>query len=442
MGISRSENVLTKQERIALLAKQSPTMCFTSLNHHVDLEWLREAFLRTRKDGAAGVDGQTWADYAVELDKNLASLLDRAKSGNYFAPPVRRVHIPKGTGSETRPIGIPCLEDKVLQRAVVMLLEPIYEQDFLDCSYGFRPKRSQHQGVSTLWNQVNAVGGGWILEIDIRKFFDTLDKAKLSELIEQRVGDGVIKRLIGKWLNAGVFESGSISYSESGSPQGGVISPLISNVYLHHVLDLWFERDVKPALKGKASIVRFADDAVLCFSNEEDVHRVMAVLPKRFAKYGLNLHPDKTRIVPFCRPKVKPTDLKRSERPGTFDFLGFTHYWGASRKGGWVVKRKTAANRLARAITKIAKWCRENRHWSISEQHKILSSKLRGHYQYYGITGNLVALRNFRQATTLTWKKWLERRSQRGRMPWEKFQLVLKRYPLPEAWIPHSIYIT
>jgi group II intron reverse transcriptase/maturase len=379
----------------------------------------------------------------VDLEQNLADLLERAKSGSYFAPPVRRVHIPKGPGSgETRPIGIPCLEDKVLQRAAVMLLEPLFEQDFLDCSYGFRPKRSQHQALAALWNQVMAVGGGWILEIDIRQFFDTMDKTVLRELIEQRVGDGVIKRLIGKWLNAGVFEGGNISYPESGSPQGGVISPLASNVYLHTVLDLWFERDVKPVLKGRASMVRFADDAALVFSCEEDARRVLAVLPKRFEKFGLTLHPDKTRLVPFNRPTVSFNGLARADKPGTFDFLGFTHYWGKTRKGGWIVKRKTMRSRLTRAIKTIARWCRENRHEPIKEQQKILSTKLRGHYQYYGITGNAKALSAFRFATERVWHKWLERRSQRGKMNWPKFAAILKRFPLPKVVVPHSVYIT
>lgn len=435
MGIPRSSTVLTKQERIAMLAKQSPEMCFTSLNHHIDLDWLREAFRQTRKDGAVGIDDQTWAGYEVGLDANLASLLTRAKSGSYFAPPVRRAYIPKGNG-ETRPIGIPCLEDKVLQRAVVMLLEPIYEQDFLDCSYGFRPKRSQHMAISALWNQISSTGGGWVLEIDIRKFFDTLDKAKLRELIEQRVGDGVIKRLIGKWLNAGVMESGSVTFSESGSPQGGVISPLASNVYLHYVLDQWFETEVKPILRGRASMVRFADDAVLVFTNETDARSVMAALHKRFGKYGLSLHPDKTRITSFCRPR------EHHEEPETFDFLGFTHYWGESHQGRLVLKRKTAKDRQARAIKKISEWCREHRHFSLPEQHKELSSKLRGHYQYYGVTGNMRCLQNFRSIASRTWRKWLSRRSQRACMPWSKFNLLLKRYSLPKAWLPHSVFIT
>ena len=301
-GASEPDPVSTKRQRIAELAKQSPRMGFTSLNHHLDLIWLVEAYNRTRKDGAPGVDGQTAEDYGRCLLDNLESLLDRAKSGTYWAPPVRRVRIPKGTGTETRPLGIPTLEDKVLQRAVVLALEPIYEQDFLPCSYGFRPGRSAHQALQALWQQVMAPGGCWLVEVDIRKFFDTLDHAHLRTLLQQRVRDGVLLRLIDKWLQAGVLEGGELTYPEAGTPQGGVISPLLANVYLHYVLDEWFAQVVKPRLKGRAFLVRYADDFVMGFACEEDARRVLDVLPKRFGKYGLTIHPDKTRLLPFVRP--------------------------------------------------------------------------------------------------------------------------------------------
>ena len=254
-------SVSTKQQRIAEMAKRSPQMGFTSLAHLMDIAWLEAAFHRTRKDGAPGVDGQTWDDYAKNLEGNLQSLLDRAKSGTYRAPPVRRVHIPKaGSSTEFRPIGIPTLEDKVLQRAVVMLLEPIYEQDFDVGSYGFRPGRSAHQALEALRKQTMASGGGWILEVDIRKFFDTLDHAHLRAFLHHRVRDGVLKRLIGKWLKAGVMEKGNVSYPDSGSPQGGVISPLLANVFLHYVLDMWFREEVQPRLRGRTHLIRYADD--------------------------------------------------------------------------------------------------------------------------------------------------------------------------------------
>jgi group II intron reverse transcriptase/maturase len=439
-----SMSVLTKQQRIAELARRSPQMGFTSLAYLMDIDWLREAFLRTRKDGAPGVDGQTWAEYANHLEANLQSLLDRAKSGTYRAPPVRRVHIPKaGSTTETRPIGIPTVEDKILQRAVVMLLEPIYEQDFDAGSYGFRPGRSAHDALEDLWKRTMDNAGGWILEVDIRKFFDTLDHAHLREFLKLRVRDGVLRRLIGKWLKAGVLEAGSISYPESGSPQGGVISPLLANVFLHYVLDAWFRLEVQPRLRGRAHLIRYADDFVILFRYEDDARRVLEVLPKRFGKFGLTLHPDKTRLVSFRRPPAIGPDTKSGPegRPGTFDLLGFTHYWGQTRKGGWAVKRKTASKRLSRAVRSIAEWCRQQRHRPIREQHAVLSQKVRGHYAYYGITGNARALAWYLCAVHRAWRRWLDRRNRRREMTWARFNRLLERYPLPPPRIVHS-YVT
>jgi RNA-directed DNA polymerase len=439
-GASKPTTVSTRQQRIAELAKQSPEMGFTSLAHHIDLVWLIAAYQRTRKDGAVGVDGQTADAYAEHLVDNLQSLLDRAKSGTYRAPPVRRAYIPKGTGSETRPLGIPTFEDKVLQRAVVMVLEAVYEQDFRDCSYGYRPGRSAHQALDTLWRQTMATGGGWVVEVDIRKFFDTLDHAHLRDLLQRRIRDGVLLRLIGKWLNAGVLEEGNLTFPEAGSPQGGVISPLLANIYLHYVLDVWFEEQVKPCLQGRAFLIRYADDFVMGFTCEEDARRVLAVLPKRFAKYGLTVHPEKTRLVPF-RPPAGPNRPAPAagSRPGTFDLLGFTHYWARSRKGNWVVKRRTATDRLRRAVRMIAQWCRRYCHEPLAWQHRVLGQKLRGHFAYYGITGNGEALRRFRDAVTRTWRSWLSRRSWHGARSWVAFQRLLKCYPLPAAVVVHSV---
>jgi group II intron reverse transcriptase/maturase len=433
--------VSTRCQRIAELAKQAPQMGFTSLNHHLSRRWLYEAFQRTRRDGATGVDGQTAADFEADLPGNLQALLEGAKSGTYRASPVRRVYIPKGTGPETRPLGIPTLADKVLQRAVVMLLEPIYEQDFLDCSYGFRPGRSAHQALDALWRQTTGMGGCWIVEVDIRKFFDTLDHAHLRGFLQRRVRDGVVLRLIGKWLNAGVLEDGAWMAAEAGTPQGGVISPLLANIYLHYVLDVWFEQQVKPRLKGRAFLVRYADDFVMGFACEEDARRVRDVLPKRFGKYGLTLHPDKTRLVRCQRPVGLPSGTTpRESRPGTFDLLGFTHYWGRSRRGHWVMKRKTATSRFSRALGRIAEWCRQFRHRPIPEQHRTLGQKLRGHFAYYGITGNCAALQRFRYEVTRVWRTWLSRRHRRGRVSWEQFSDLLARWPLPPAVVVHSVY--
>lgn len=432
-------SVFTKQQRIAELAKRSPQMAFTSLAYLMDIEWLRAAFQRTRKDGAPGVDGQTWVQYAQNLEANLQSLLDRAKSGTYRAPPVRRVHIPKaGSSTETRPIGIPTLEDKVLQRAVVMLLEPIYEQDFYPCSYGFRPGRSAHQALADLWQQTMNVGGGWILEVDIRKFFDTLDHAHLRTFFRRRVLDGVLLRLIGKWLHAGVMEDGSVSYPEAGSPQGGVISPLAANLFLHYVLDQWFAQEVQPRLRGRAHLVRYADDFVILFTHEDDARRVHAVLPQRFGKFGLTLHPEKTRLIPFQHPRRKTRDDGDRDGPGTFALLGFTHSWGQGWKGTWAVMRKTASNRLTRAVRSIAQWCRSHRHRPLREQHAKLCQKVRGHYAYYGITGNARALRGFLLAVQRAWRKWLDRRNRRRAMDWKCFARLLQHYPLPPPRIVHS----
>jgi RNA-directed DNA polymerase len=425
-----SELVSTRQRRIAQLAKQMPDRGLTSLNQHLDLAWLREAYRRTRKDGATGIDGQTAADYEKDLEGNLRSLLERAKSGTYHAPPVRRVHIPKGTGGATRPIGIPTLADKVLQRAVAMLLEPIYEHDFCDCSYGFRPRRSAHDALDSLSKQTMWSGVSCILDVDISKFFDTLVHAHLRTFLQQRIRDGVVLRLIGKWLNAGVLEDGAVTHPEAGSPQGGVISPLLANVYLHYVLDEWFAREVRPRLRGRAYMVRYADDFVIGLTDDEDARRVLAVLPKRFGKYGLTIHPDKTRLVPFRKPQGerKPPD---KDDPGTFDFLGFTHFWARSRKGNWCLKRKTAASRFTRAIKTITQWCRQHRHDPIAVQHKTLCQKLRGHAGYYGIVGNSPALSRFYHEVLRIWRKWLTRRRRAWRVSWDWFRRLLARYPMP-----------
>jgi RNA-directed DNA polymerase len=438
-GTSRPITMSPGQQRIVELAKQAPTMSFTTLAHHIDVQWLHTAYLRTRPDGATGVDGQTAEDYAVNLLSNLQGLLDRAKSGTYRAPPVRRVYIPKGTGNETRPIGIPTFEDKVLQRAVVMALEPIYEQDFLDCSYGFRPGRSAHQALQALWQQLMKMQGGWVVEVDIRRFFDTLDHAWLRELLQRRVRDGVLTRLIGKWLNAGVLEDGSITTADAGTPQGGVISPLLANIYLHYVLDEWFEQEVKPRLRGRAFLIRYADDFVMAFACEEDAKRVLEVLPKRFEKYGLTLHPDKTRLVPFVRPSERSDSDGEGPQSGSFELLGFTHYWGRSWRGAWVVKRKTASSRFSRAVTKIAQWCRINRHEPITDQHRALRQKLQGHDAYYGLTGNYRMLDRLRRVVERIWQKWLARRGA-GSLIWERFGQLLERFPLPAARVVHSVY--
>jgi group II intron reverse transcriptase/maturase len=429
-------SVSTKLQRIAELARESPGMAFTTLAHHVDIEFLREAYGLTRKDGAVGVDGQTAEAYAADLEGNLRGLLDRFKSGSYYAPPVRRVYIPKGDGGKTRPIGIPTFEDKVLQRAVAMVVEAVYEQDFLDCSYGFRPGRSAHQALEALWRGTMKMNGGWVVEVDIRSFFDTLEPSHLRAFLDRRVRDGVLRRSIDKWLKAGVLEEGRVTRPEAGTPQGGVISPLLANIYLHEVMDRWFRDEVQPRLAGGSFMVRYADDFLVVCEREDDARRVLEVLPKRFGKYGLELHPEKTRLVRFGRPKSEDDE----PGPGSFDFLGFTHHWGKSRAGKWVVKRKTAGSRLSRALKAVRTWLRSHRHMKVAEQHRMLSRKLQGHYAYYGITGNARALGSFLLQVKREWKKWLSRRSQRAALTWERFDQILSRYRLPPIRVVHSIY--
>jgi len=443
-GTPSPKTVSTKRERIAQLAKQMPGEALTSLSHHIDIEWLKEAYRRTRKDGAVGVDGQTAEEYAANLEDNLQSLLDRAKSGDHYrAPAVRRVHIPKGDGSETRPIGIPTFEDKVLQRAAVMALEPVFEQDFLDCSYGFRPRRGAHDALDALWKHTMAMGGGWVLEADVEGFFDAVDHSLLREMFCRRVRDGVLVRLIGKWLKAGVLEEGCVYHPESGTPQGGVISPLLANIYLHEVLDVWFEQQVLPRLRGRAHLVRYADDFVLVFETKAEASRVLDVLPKRFGKYGLRLHPEKTRLVRFTKPRggPRPPGSDR-DHPGSFELLGFRHFWGRSRKGKWVVKRKTASSRVSRTMRRISSWCRVNRHLPIADQHRMLSAKLRGHDAYYGITGNYRMLSLLRYQVARVWRKWLSRRSRKAMLDWVRMHALLRRHPLPPARVVHSVLRT
>lgn len=427
------DTISTRQHKIAALARIEPGLRLNTLAHHIDLTWLHQAWQRIRKGGATGVDGVTVRAYEADLHNNLSDLLERFKSGRYRAPAVKRVHIPKaGRADATRPIGIPTLEDKLLQRAVAMVLEPVYEQDFLSCSYGFRPGRSAHQALEALWKGLMDQGGGWIIDLDIQGFFDSVDHAQLRGIIESRVGDGVIRRALGKWLKAGVMEAGAVHYPASGTPQGGVISPLLANIYLHEVLDDWFAHTVKPRLSGRAFMVRYADDAVLAFANEDDARRVMAVLDKRLAKYGLTLHPDKTRLVDFRRPP--------NGTGGSFDVLGFRHYWGTSRRGRPVVQRKTAPDRMSRSLHAVGQWCKTHRHWPVRDQQRVLARKLIGHNAYFGITGNGKALARFHREVGRRWRYWLARRSRKAAMPWARFRRLLAHYPLPPPRVVHSVY--
>jgi RNA-directed DNA polymerase len=430
-------SVSTKQERIAELARLNPAMAFISLNHYVDYEWVRYAYECTRKDGAVGIDEQTAEGYATNVEQNLLSLLDRMKSGRYIAPAVRRCYIPKGDGKGQRGLGIPCFEDKVAQRAIVMLLEPIYEHDFHDCSYGSRPGRSAHQALDAVKSGIMERDGRWVLDVDVRKYFDSIDKTKLREFLARRVTDGVVRRLIDKWLKAGVMEEGVWHCPETGVPQGGVISPCLANVFLHYVLDEWFIAEVQPRLRGSGTLVRYCDDFVMLFAREDDARRVMAVLAKRFDKYGLQLHPDKTRMVDFRAGRHPPHDGGGSAMATSFNFLGFTHVWGKSKRGKAVMRQQTAKDRLARAIKAINEKCRRIRCQLLRDQHQCLSRLLKGHFAYFGLSGNYKQLANLRYQAERSWRKWLSRRSAERSMPWATFQKILACFPMPRPTIRH-----
>ena len=429
-------NVSTKQQRIAELARSDPARAFVSLNAQLDLDWLREAYDRTRKSGAVGVDGQTAQQYAADLEANLADLLDRMKSGRYRAPPVRRVKIPKaGSRTETRPLGIPTFEDKVAQRAIVMLLEPIYEQDFLPCSYGFRPGRSAHHALRELREGLMTKGQRWVLDVDVSKYFDTIDHGHLRRFLDRRVVDGVVRRLIDKWLAAGVLDGEQLSRSPEGTPQGGVISPLIANVYLHYVLDEWFHESVVPLMKERVTLVRYADDFVLGFEDFLDSQRVLRVLGKRFGRFGLALHPTKTRLVDFRFRR--PQGVHPKATGTSFDFLGFTHVWGKSQRGKPVIFQHTAKDRYRRTLRAFSVFCRRVRHDPLPEQHAALSRRLLGHYAYFGITGNARRIRWLHHEVERIWMKWLTRRTRGLGRTWDRLARVRRDFALPQPRIVH-----
>jgi group II intron reverse transcriptase/maturase len=420
--------MFTDINRIAELAKEDPKRQFSSIAHLITVAKLYEAFRGLRKNASAGIDGVTYQQYETNAEENIRQLHQRLKEGKYRAQPLRRVYIPKEDGKQ-RPISIPVLEDKIVQKAVVDLLNAIYEQDFLDCSYGFRPKRGQHQALDEVGRIICTRPIGWILEIDIRSYFDSIVRSALVEMIEKRVIDGSVLRLIGKWIKVGVIEDGRLLVSEAGTGQGQPISPLLANIFLHYILDEWFENEVKPRLKGEAYEVRFADDAILCFQHKEDAEKVLAVLPKRFEKYGLTLHPEKTRLLEFGRYAARNA-RKQGKKPATFNFLGFVHICARSRQGRFTVHVKTIAKRLGRGLKAVWEWCKRHRHDAVNEQQKTLNAKLRGHYQYYGRRTNYRATRQFYQRVCCIWREWLSRRTRGKQLTWERFAEILRQHPL------------
>jgi RNA-directed DNA polymerase len=419
--------VSTKLLRVMERAKRDPEVRFTSLAHLIDEDALVSAYRRLRKKAAVGVDGVSVEAYGQHLARNLRELHDQLRNKRYRHKPIRRVFIPKEQG-KTRPIGISSVEDKIVQEATRRVLEAVYEPIFRECSYGFRPKRGAHDALRALYRHIQAGGGKWILEADIQSFFDSIDRTMLMEMLREKIADPSLLRLVSKCLRVGVLEGEEYSLPEEGTVQGSVLSPLLGNIYLHHVLDLWFERDVLPRLKGKAHLIRYADDFVIRFDREDDAKRVMGVLGKRFQRFGLTLHPDKTRLLPFQRP---PRNQLKGKGPASFDFLGFTVLWQRARGGFWRPGMKTRKARLRRAIERIYDWCRDHRHWSVKEQHAALKRRLQGHFNYFGVSGNHRSLEVVLCWAIRAWRKWLRRRSQKGRLTWERFVGLLRAHPLP-----------
>lgn len=406
-------------ERIGHRAKADPGLRFTALAHHIDEEFLRETWQGLNKRGAAGVDGVSMSRYAEDLDANLDDLVQRLKAHSYQAPNVRRTYIPKaGNPAKTRPLGIPTVEDRLLQAAVSRLLTPIYEADFLDCSYGFRPGRTAHQALAEVRAAVITGAAQWVAEADIKSYFDTIDHTWLMRMVELRIGDPWILRLIRKWLKAGILEQGSVTTPEAGTPQGGPLSPLLANIYLHYVLDLWFTRVVQRRCQGAAKIVRFADDYVALFACREDAENFAAVLPERMAKFGLKLAEEKTKLIPFGRRHWK----RGQSHPHHFDLLGFRHHLGTDRNGRMAVVRIPCPKSVRKFLQGIKDWLRQHLHDRPREVQRVLALKLRGFYQYFALWHTTTKLRAVWEQVKRLWFTALRRRGQRGQMTWEEWR--------------------
>lgn len=432
---SMKRNKSIKLLEVAERAK-NPSYQFRGLASLIDEAALTRAFGRLRASAAVGVDGVTKAEYEKELATNIHELHERMRAWRWRHQPIKRVHIPKGRG-KTRPIGLSCVEDKIVQGALHEVLETVYEPLFHEHSYGFRPGRSAHDATRRLNEVLDRDGARWILEIDIESFFDSIDRKMLQEMLWERVADKSMTRLVGKCLHVGILDGFEYAEPEEGTVQGSVLSPILGNIYLHHVLDRWIEREVRPRLRGQVHLIRYADDSVLAFEKHEDAQKVFEVLPKRFEKYGLRLHPDKTRLIHFAPPERPGGDGPRE----TFDFLGFTFYWRRTRTGRWRPGVKTRMASVRRFIANVADWSRSHRHQPVKDQHATLCRKLNGHFNYFGVNGNARALQRVLHMVERVWRKWLRKRSQRTRITWKRFrEVLLKVFPLPRPTIRVQIW--
>jgi RNA-directed DNA polymerase len=423
--------------RVNAAARRADRTRFTALLHHVDIAALERALRRQRRQASAGVDGMTVAMYEQNLETNLRDLCARIHAGRYRPQPVRRVYIPKADGGQ-RPLGVPTLEDKIVQGAVAEVLSAIYEADFLGFSYGFRPQRNPHQALSALHTAIMSQRVTWVLDADIRSFFDSVDHEWLMRMVAHRIADPRVLRLIRQWLEAGILESDEWHETDRGTPQGAGISPLLANIFLHYVLDLWVHQWRRREARGRVSIVRYADDFVMGFESVADARRMMANLKERLAKFGLSLHEDKTRLIEFGRLPALRHRQRGERRPETFAFLGFTHYCGWTRDGRFIVKHATQSKRLTRKLTALRQEAWRLMHAPLSEQHRWYSSILRGHYAYYGLPHNYRALNGFRHEVRRIWFSCLRRRSQKSRrMSWDLFDALTARFALPLPLITH-----
>jgi RNA-directed DNA polymerase len=441
LAVHRSgEPVKTKLHRIAEKARKEPGFKFTSLYHLMNEELLRGCFQRLRKDAAAGIDEMTKDMYAANLETNLASLVERLHRMAYIPQAVRRKYIPKPGSAKERPLGIPCFEDKLVQAGLVRILGSVYEQDFIEDSYGFRPARSCHDALKALSLTMEHKPINYIVEADIKGFFDNVNQEWLLKFLAHRIGDKRIQRMIKRILKAGVAEDGSVMISDDGTPQGGVISPLLANIYLHYALDLWFERIYRKSCTGYARLIRYADDFVVCFQYKADAERFRVELGQRLCKFSLEVEPAKTKVMEFGRFAVQNA-VKRGERTETFDFLGFTHYCGAYRNGtGFRMKRVTARKKFVAKLRIFKEWLKQARTMKTKELWEIAAAKLRGHYNYYGVTDNYRGLMRFEQGVKRLLFKWLNRRGKRRCLTWEEFSEILQRFPLPKPRIMVSMF--